>query len=102
MSIDLTPREAEVLRLLIAERIQEEEGFETPEQLSPREIEILTLLASGREKPQIAHYCTISPHTVRNHISNILAKLGAHNMRSAIVIAHKRGIIDLDQISPFS
>ncbi len=100
MTIELSEREAEVLRLLIAERIQEEE-FADREKLTPRELQVLKLLASGREKPQIAYHCLISPNTVRNHIANILSKLGAHNQRSAIVIAHQRGIIDIAKIDPF-
>ena len=48
-------------------------------ELSEREIEILKLLAGGKHNAEIAQELLISPHTVRNHISNILAKLQISN-----------------------
>ncbi len=47
--------------------------------LSEREIEILKLLAGGKRNAEIGQQLFISPHTVRNHISNILAKLQISN-----------------------
>jgi NarL family two-component system response regulator LiaR len=48
-------------------------------QLSEREIEILKLVASGKRNAQIAEELLISPHTVRNHVANIFAKLHVHS-----------------------
>lgn len=48
-------------------------------QLSKREVEILKLVAGGMRNAQIAEQLLISPHTVRNHVSNILAKLHMHS-----------------------
>lgn len=54
-------------------------------QLSPREHEILEHLAEGASNREIAALLVISPVTVRNHVSNILAKLHLANRREAMV-----------------
>ena len=54
--------------------------------LSGREVEIMEHLAGGLTNSEIAGALFISPKTVKNHLSNIYAKLGAHT-RSAAVAA---------------
>lgn len=54
-------------------------------QLSAREREVLEHLAEGRSNAEIARVLVISPVTVRNHVSNILTKLGAANRRELMV-----------------
>ena len=54
-------------------------------ELSPREREILEHLAEGASNREIAGLLVISPVTVRNHVSNILAKLHLANRREAMV-----------------
>lgn len=49
------------------------------EALSRREREILDELLRHRRPPQIARALGISPHTVRNHLKSIFAKLGVHS-----------------------
>lgn len=63
------------------------------EELSRREIEILRLLAVGKRNTEIAEELFISPHTVRNHISNILAKLQISNRMEATVYAIRNRIV---------
>ena len=63
------------------------------EALTPREIEILRLLARGRETVAIAKELTISGNTVRTHLQNIFAKLGAHSKLEAVTIANRRGLL---------
>jgi two-component system nitrate/nitrite response regulator NarL len=63
------------------------------EELSQREVEILKLLAVGKRNTEIAEELFISPHTVRNHISNILAKLQISNRMEATVYAIKNRIV---------
>ena len=54
--------------------------------LTPREAEVLRLLASGRSNEQIAAELVLSVRTVERHISNIYAKIGAHG-RTARAVA---------------
>lgn len=63
------------------------------EQLSQREIEILKLLAYGKHNIEIAQELLISPHTVRNHISNILAKLQISNRMEATAYAVRNRMV---------
>ena len=63
------------------------------EQVTQREVEILRLLAEGKDMLAIAEALTISANTVRTHLQNIFAKLGAHSKLEAVVIARSRGVI---------
>jgi DNA-binding CsgD family transcriptional regulator len=61
--------------------------------LSPREQEVLRLLAAGRSNPEIAAAPFIGRATVKTHVVNILAKLGARTRTEAAAIAHHRGLL---------
>ena len=61
-------------------------------QLSQREIEVLKLLARGQDNTQIGRELVISPKTVKNHISSILAKLQVDNRIQAALYAIRAGI----------
>ncbi|HET8569887.1 MAG TPA: response regulator transcription factor [Candidatus Limnocylindria bacterium] len=63
------------------------------EDLTQREIEILRLLARGRDSQAIADELTISSNTVRTHLQNIFAKLGAHSKLEAVALANRRGLL---------
>jgi DNA-binding CsgD family transcriptional regulator len=54
-----------------------------PSPLTARETEILVLIARGLTNAQIAGELNVSPGTVRNHVTTILAKLGAANRTQA-------------------
>ncbi len=62
--------------------------------LTEREREILDLLAHGLSNADIAQQLTISVHTVRNHVANLSAKLGAHSKLEALSIAVREGLVD--------
>lgn len=62
-------------------------------QLTAREIEILGELARGATNHEIAQRLVISEHTVRNHVSNVLAKLHLHSRRDAARYAREHGLI---------
>ena len=62
--------------------------------LTDREREILDLLAGGRSNADIAQRLTISVHTVRNHVANLSAKLGAHSKLEVLAIAVREGLVD--------
>jgi PAS domain S-box-containing protein len=55
--------------------------------LTPREREVVTLIAMGRETGQIAQELHVSPETVRTHVRNAMAKLGAHTRAQLVAIA---------------
>lgn len=61
-------------------------------QLSDREREVLDLLAQGDSNNRIAVRLTISEKTVRNHVSNIFAKLAVADRAQAIVRAREAGL----------
>ena len=61
-------------------------------QLSDREREVLDLLAHGDSNSRIATRLTISEKTVRNHVSNIFAKLAVADRSQAIVRAREAGL----------
>ncbi|BAK35990.1 two-component system response regulator [Microlunatus phosphovorus NM-1] len=61
-------------------------------QLSDREREILDLVAAGLSNPDIAARLYLSPKTVRNNVSAILAKLQARDRSAAIIRAREAGL----------
>ncbi|MFL1379006.1 ATP-binding protein [Nocardiopsis protaetiae] len=63
-----------------------------PAGLTPREAEVLRLLATGDTNAQIAAELFISPKTASVHVSNILAKLGAPNRAAAGARARDLGL----------
>jgi DNA-binding NarL/FixJ family response regulator len=67
----------------------------TDDALTPREIEVLRLIAGGNANKEIAVQLSITEETVKGHVKNILAKLGANDRTHAVTIGLKRGIIDL-------
>jgi len=61
-------------------------------QLTDREFDILQLLAEGLDNASIAGRLFLSPKTVRNHVSNVFAKIDAPDRPGAIVLAHRQGL----------
>ena len=64
--------------------------------LSDREVEILQWMAEGWSNRQIAEYLCLSPHTVKNHVHNILKKLRLQRRLEAIKYAVERQWLALD------
>jgi len=63
--------------------------------LTLREKEVFELLISNKNTKEISEYLGISEKTVRNHISNVMQKLGCKGRASAIVELLKMGEITL-------
>ncbi len=63
--------------------------------LTPRELEILRLLVKGHSTKEIVDILQLSMGTIRLHISIILDKLDAFDRTSAVAIAIERGIVHL-------
>jgi DNA-binding NarL/FixJ family response regulator len=63
--------------------------------LSAREVEVLELIVKGLANKQIAYVLNIAEHTVKNHVKNILDKLGVDDRTQAATAAIQRGIVHL-------
>jgi DNA-binding NarL/FixJ family response regulator len=89
----LSPRAAELVLGRVRQRSADPEvdgGAE--DQLSARELDVLRLIARGLENADIAETLAISPRTAKNHVSNILAKLGLQSRVQAAIYAVRRGL----------
>ena len=67
----------------------------TDDSLTPREIDVLRLIAGGNANKEIAARLSLTEETVKGHVKNILAKLGANDRTHAVTIGLKRGIIGI-------
>ena len=67
----------------------------TDDDLTSREIEILKRIARGNGNKEIGAQLSLTEETIKSHVKNILAKLGAHDRTHAVTIGLKRGIIEL-------
>ncbi|MBQ9124794.1 MAG: response regulator transcription factor [Acholeplasmatales bacterium] len=63
--------------------------------LTPRELEIFELLIDNETTKTISNKLSISEKTVRNHISNVIGKLGVTSRTQAIITLMKNGIINV-------
>jgi predicted ATPase/DNA-binding NarL/FixJ family response regulator/transcriptional regulator with XRE-family HTH domain len=70
---------------------------ETSQILSPREVEVLRLLIGGATNPQIAEMLIISRFTVKNHVARILEKLGVTTRTQAALRGRELGLVPLTQ-----
>lgn len=74
---------------------KEVETLITP--LSPRETEILKYIAEGFSNKRIAYTLGIGEQTIKNHITSIMRKLNANDRTHAVVLAMRRGLINIEQ-----
>lgn len=65
--------------------------------LTERELEVLRYLALGWEYNTIADELGVSPHTVRNHSTNLRRKLDVRSRVEAVIVAMQRGLLPEDQ-----
>ena len=61
-------------------------------ELTDREFDVLSLLAEGMDNQAIARRLILSPKTVRNHVSNVFAKIHANDRPHAVVLARRMGL----------
>ena len=91
------PRVAEHVMSFFAAGAQAVGATATPfPQLTTREREVLEMLARGLDNTSIARRLVLSPKTVRNRVSDILAKLHARTRAEAVSMARDAGIGDLE------
>ncbi len=61
--------------------------------LTEREREVLGLMIEGLNNTQIAGRLTVSPSTIKSHVSNILSKLGVASRTEAVTLALRNRIV---------
>jgi DNA-binding NarL/FixJ family response regulator len=61
-------------------------------ELTDREFGVLVLVAEGMDNQAIARRLVLSPKTVRNHVSNVFAKIHANDRPHAVVLARRAGL----------
>ncbi len=68
-------------------------ALEQPEAMTPRETEILRLMAGGYANKEIARALDVAEGTIKNHVSNILSKMGVRDRTRAVLKAIEAGFI---------
>jgi DNA-binding NarL/FixJ family response regulator len=85
----------ELLRFASRERERELLDRQAIESLTSREREILQLIADGCDSRHAASRLHISVRTQRNHVANILGKLGVHSQLQALIFALRYQLVEL-------
>ena len=85
----------ELLRFASRERERELLDGQAIGSLTSRELEILQLLADGCDSRRAAARLHISVRTQRNHVANILGKLGVHSQLHALIFALRYQLVEL-------
>jgi DNA-binding NarL/FixJ family response regulator len=76
------------------ENLQNEfSSLDQPDPLTDRETEILRLMAGGYSNKEIANSLGVAEGTVKNHVSNILSKMGVRDRTRAVLKAFELGQI---------
>ena len=89
----IQPAITEALLKGLSKKTPEFESSGIPEPLTPRETEVIRLMAGGYSNREISQALNKSEGTIKNHVSNILAKLGVRDRTRAVLKA-----IELDAI----
>jgi NarL family two-component system response regulator LiaR len=83
----LAPEAIQALIEMEARPALAEEDLAEAFELTPREQEVLALLVEGLTNPEIAERLVVSRSTAKAHVSNILSKMGVSNRAEAISLA---------------
>jgi DNA-binding NarL/FixJ family response regulator len=83
----------EAIRSLAAIHARPPGNTHGPMALTPREAEVLRLIAQGLSNRDIATRLYLGLETVKTHVKNVLTKLGAGNRTEAVIMAYESGFI---------
>lgn len=89
----IQPAITERLLTSMSRNQQPEQTQSKTEQLTEKELEILRLMASGYSNKEIANALHKSEGTIKNHVSNILSKLGVRDRTRAVLLAIEKGLL---------
>ena len=85
---------AEARRLLAAPASVARAGsLPAPPALSPRELDVLRLLVAGHHDREIAAALRVSPRTIQTHVASLFAKFGVNSRVEVTAIAVRRGLV---------
>ena len=74
-------------------RVSQRRSARVGHDLTARELEVLELLVDGTPNQELAQRMGISRNTVRNHVQNLLTKLGVHSRLEAVALATREGLV---------
>ena len=77
--------------------VNSKSNFDVPtniEALTPKEKEVLGLMASGCSNKEISEALHKSEGTIKNHVSNLLSKLGVRDRTRAVLLAIEKGLLN--------
>ena len=84
-----SPLAPKVAQALVAARAEQQGDPE----LTPREQEVLALLVRGLSNPEICEQLVISEATAKTHVAHILQKLGLRDRVQAVIYAYESGLV---------
>ena len=87
------PAITETLLRGLRQQDNEFDSLPNPEALTPKETEVLRLVAGGYSNKEISTALNKSEGTIKNHVSNILSKLGVRDRTRAVLRAIENGLI---------
>jgi DNA-binding NarL/FixJ family response regulator len=90
----LQPALTDRLLRAASERGTDVTGIPRPDPLTDRELDTLRLVAAGYSNREIASALHLAPGTVKNHVSNVLLKLGVRDRTRAVLRALDLGLLD--------
>ena len=90
----LQPALTDRLLRAAAERAADLSRISPPDPLTGRELEVLRLVATGYSNSEIASALHLATGTVKNHVSNLLLKLGVRDRTRAVLRALDLGLLD--------
>jgi DNA-binding NarL/FixJ family response regulator/signal transduction histidine kinase len=90
--LDPTVQQRLVAAVLDTKPISDAQAQSLPDDLTPREAEVLKLIASGLSNAEIAEALVVSQATVKTHVNRIFYKTGARDRAQAVRYAYRHGM----------